>query len=80
MSTSKSTGSPGRKAVKLYSEGADAGRAAAIAAFHKRKTPGGTWQHTLIDRIKPAVIELRGWLVGYICELQTLATAAGRQL
>lgn len=59
--------------IRRYGEGAAAGREAAIQAYNRRITPGGTWQHGLLDRLQIADQELRGWIVGYICQLQRLS-------
>lgn len=60
--------------VIAYGNGATAGRAAAMAAFERRITPGGTWQHGLLDRLQIADKELRGFVVGYLCQLQQLSS------
>ncbi len=59
--------------IRLYGEGCAAGRDAAIEAYNRRITPGGTWQHGLLDRLQIADTELRGFLVGYMCQLQQLS-------
>lgn len=59
--------------VQLYTAGA-AGRAAAMTAFERRITPGGTWQHGLLAQLQIADKELCGFVVGYICQLQRLSS------
>ena len=59
--------------VQLYTAGANAGREAAIEAYNRRITPGGTWQHGLLARLQIADKELCGFVVGYVCQLQRLS-------
>lgn len=59
--------------IRLYGEGAAAGRKAASEAYNRRITPGGTWQHGLLDRLQLADQELRGFVVGYLAALQQLS-------
>lgn len=59
--------------IKRYTIGADAGRAAAIKSFSRRITPGGTWQHALLEHLQITDQEITGWVVGYCAELQALS-------
>lgn len=62
-----------KREVRLYGEGAAAGREAAIEAYNRRITPGGTWQHGLLARLQITDQELRGFVVGYLAALQQLS-------
>jgi hypothetical protein len=59
--------------IRRYTMGADAGRAAAIEAYNHRITPGGTWQHALLEHLQITDQETKGWVVGYCAELQALS-------
>lgn len=59
--------------VGRYTIGANAGRAAAVEAFSRRITPGGTWQHALLEHLQITDQEIIGWVVGYCAELQALS-------
>lgn len=59
--------------IVAYQHGAADGKKAAIEAYNRRITPGGTWQHGLLDRLQIADQELRGFVVGYLAALQQLS-------
>lgn len=61
----------------LYGIGCLAGELAALEVLAAGKKPGGTWQHPVINRVATDNDELRGWIVGYLCALESITTNNG---